>query len=191
MNANAELDALLGWHAGVALDHSALDFDRAAHGVDHAAELDDRAVAGALDDASVVDGDDRVDQVAAQRPRSRASVRSSSAFRLAGYSRRRRTTRIAASFRVSLMARPSAAAQFSTRRRPSHPLHLSRGRPSSVRGDARRPQTTSSACGQAKSRRPGLPDEIVAERVVGRFADEAEPRRLIDAARGDQHVVGP
>ena len=63
--------ALLGRHVGVALDHSGLDFDRAAHGVDHAAELDDRAVAGALDDASVVHGDDRVDQVAAKRPEPR------------------------------------------------------------------------------------------------------------------------
>jgi hypothetical protein len=65
MNANPKLNALLGRHAGVALDHSGLDFDRAAHGVDHASELDDRAVAGALDDASVVHGDDRVDQIAA------------------------------------------------------------------------------------------------------------------------------
>src|ERR1700722_7957048 len=71
MNANPELDALLGRHAGVALAHPGLDFDGAAHGVDHAAELDDRTVAGALDDASVVHGDDRVDQVAAQRPKPR------------------------------------------------------------------------------------------------------------------------
>ena len=34
MNANPELDALLGRHAGVALDHGGLDFDRAAHRVD-------------------------------------------------------------------------------------------------------------------------------------------------------------
>ena len=60
-----------GGTLGVALDHGGLDFDRAAHGVDHAAELDDRAVAGALDDASVVHGDDRVDQVAAERPEPR------------------------------------------------------------------------------------------------------------------------
>ena len=60
-----------GGDAGVALDHGGLDFDRAAHRVDHAAELDDRAVAGALDDAPVVHGDDRVDQVAAQRPEPR------------------------------------------------------------------------------------------------------------------------
>jgi hypothetical protein len=71
MNANPELDALLGRNAGVALDHGGLDFDRAAHGVDHAAELDDRAVAGALDDAAVMHGDDRVDQVAAERPEPR------------------------------------------------------------------------------------------------------------------------
>ena len=71
MNANPELDAPLGRHAGVALDEAVLHFDGAAHGVDHAAELDDRAVAGALDDASVVHGDDRVDQVAAQCPEPR------------------------------------------------------------------------------------------------------------------------
>ena len=71
MNADPELDALLRRHVGVALDHSRLDFDRAAHGVDDAAELDDRAVAGALDDAAVVHGNDRVDQVAAKRPEPR------------------------------------------------------------------------------------------------------------------------
>ena len=56
---------LLGRHAGVALDHAGLHLDRAAHGVDNAAELDDDAVAGALDDAAVMGGDGRVDQVAA------------------------------------------------------------------------------------------------------------------------------
>ena len=40
MNADAELDAALGRHAGVALDHAVLHLDGAAHGVDHAAELD-------------------------------------------------------------------------------------------------------------------------------------------------------
>src|SRR5277367_3689620 len=39
--------------------------------------------------------------------------------------------------------------------------------------------------------RPDLADEVVAERTVGRFAHEAEPRRLIDAPRRDQYVVGP
>ena len=46
-------------HAGVALDHGVLHFDRATHGVDDAAELDERAVAGALDDAPVMRGDGR------------------------------------------------------------------------------------------------------------------------------------
>ncbi len=74
MNADAKLDAPVGRHAGVALDHGVLHFDRAAHGVDDAAELDDRAVAGALDDAAVMHGDGGIDQIAAQRaqPRQRA-----------------------------------------------------------------------------------------------------------------------
>ena len=59
MNADAEDDAAILGHAGVALDHGVLNFDRAAHGVDDAAELDDRAVAGALDDAPVMHGDGR------------------------------------------------------------------------------------------------------------------------------------
>ena len=78
MNADAKLDAPFRRQAGVALDHAALDFDRAAHRVDHAAELDEAAVASALDETAVVCGDGRVDQVAAHA-RSRASVRSSSA----------------------------------------------------------------------------------------------------------------
>ena len=51
MDADAKLDAAFGRQAGVALDHAVLHLDRAAHGVDHAAELDAAAVAGALDDA--------------------------------------------------------------------------------------------------------------------------------------------
>ena len=53
--------------AGVALDHGALDLDRAMHRVDHSAELDDEPVAGALDHAAMVDGDRRVDQTSALR----------------------------------------------------------------------------------------------------------------------------
>ncbi len=61
-------------HAGVALDHGVLDFDRAAHRVDHAAELDDAAVASALDHAAVMDSDGRVDQIAAERPQPRQNA---------------------------------------------------------------------------------------------------------------------
>ncbi len=71
MNADAKLDAPVRRQARVALDHAVLHLDRAAHRVDHAAELDDAAVAGALDDAAVMHGDGRVDQIAAERPEPR------------------------------------------------------------------------------------------------------------------------
>jgi hypothetical protein len=41
------------------------------HRVDHAAEFDEAAVAGALDDAPVVRGDGGIDQIAAQPPEPR------------------------------------------------------------------------------------------------------------------------
>ena len=71
MNADAELDAPVVWQAGVALDHRVLNLDGAAHRVDHAAELDNCAVSGALDHAAVMDGDGRIDEIAAQRPEPR------------------------------------------------------------------------------------------------------------------------
>jgi hypothetical protein len=63
----AEIDAALGRHASVALDHGVLDLEGASHGVDHGAELDERAVARALDDATVVNGDGGIDQIAPKR----------------------------------------------------------------------------------------------------------------------------
>ena len=71
MNADAELDAALGRQAGVALDQAVLHFDGAAHRVDHAAELDEAAVAGALDDPPMMRGDGGVDQVAPEPPKAR------------------------------------------------------------------------------------------------------------------------
>jgi hypothetical protein len=68
---DAELDAALGRHPGVAFDHRVLNFHRAAHGVDDATELNESAVAGALDDAAVMHRDGRIDQVAAKRPQPR------------------------------------------------------------------------------------------------------------------------
>ena len=61
MNAGAELNALLRRHSCVTLDHAALHLDGAAHGIDHAAELDENAVARALHDAAMVDGDGGID----------------------------------------------------------------------------------------------------------------------------------
>ena len=71
MNADPEFDAPVRRQAGVALDHAVLHLDRAAHRVDDAAELDEAAVAGALDDAPMMRGDGRIDQIAAQRPQPR------------------------------------------------------------------------------------------------------------------------
>ena len=71
MDADAEFDALVLRHARVALRHRVLHFDRAADRVDHAAELDDRAVAGALDHPAFVNGDGGIDEIAAQSPEPR------------------------------------------------------------------------------------------------------------------------
>ena len=71
VNPDAEFDSSVLGHAGVALDEAVLNLDRAAHRVDDAAELDDRAVAGALDDAAVMGGDGWIDEVAAEPPQAR------------------------------------------------------------------------------------------------------------------------
>ena len=71
MDADAEFDPAVLRHACIALDHGVLHLNRAAHRVDDAAELDDEAVAGALDDAPVMHGDGRVDQIAAKGPEPR------------------------------------------------------------------------------------------------------------------------
>ena len=71
MNADAERNAIVRRDARVALDHGALHLDRAAHSVDHAAEFDNAAIAGAFDDSAVVERDCRIDEIAAQRPEPR------------------------------------------------------------------------------------------------------------------------
>ena len=71
MDADAKFDAAIFWHSRVALDQAGLNLDRAAHGVDHAAELDEAPVAGALDDAPVMGVDRGIDQIAAQAAQTR------------------------------------------------------------------------------------------------------------------------
>ena len=71
MNADAKLDAPSGGTPALRSTIAVLHFNGAAHRVDDAAELDDAAVAGALDDAAVMDGDGRIDQIAAKRPKPR------------------------------------------------------------------------------------------------------------------------
>ena len=63
-----KLDAAVLRHACVAIDHAALHLEGVAHGVDHSAKLDDRPVAGALDDAAVMGGDGGVDEIAEEAP---------------------------------------------------------------------------------------------------------------------------
>ena len=71
MDADAELDAALGRKAGVALDRAVLHLDRAAHGVDDAAKLDEEAVAGALHNTPVMRSNGGIDQIAPQPPEPR------------------------------------------------------------------------------------------------------------------------
>ena len=54
MDANPKFDALVGRDPSVALDHRPLDFNGAVHCVDDTPELDNCAIAGALDDTSVM-----------------------------------------------------------------------------------------------------------------------------------------
>ncbi len=74
VDADAKLDPALRWQARIALDHAVLHLDGAAHRVDDATKLDENAIAGALDGASVMRGDGGIDQVAAEasQPRERA-----------------------------------------------------------------------------------------------------------------------
>jgi hypothetical protein len=60
MDADAELDPLLGRQDGILLCHLALDLDGAAHRVDGTGELHQHAVAGGLDDAAAMRGEGRV-----------------------------------------------------------------------------------------------------------------------------------
>src|SRR5258705_11672644 len=54
VNADAEFDPFVLRHIGILFCHAALDFVGTSHGVDHAGELNESAVPGILDDASVM-----------------------------------------------------------------------------------------------------------------------------------------
>jgi hypothetical protein len=71
VNADPKFDLPIRLHARVAFNEALLHFNRTADGVDHAAELDDRAVAGALHYAPVMRGYRGVDEVAAEFPQAR------------------------------------------------------------------------------------------------------------------------
>ena len=54
VDANAEFDPFVLRHVGVPCGDAALDFDGAAYGINHAAEFNESAVPGILDDASAM-----------------------------------------------------------------------------------------------------------------------------------------
>ena len=63
VDAHSELDPLLDWSSRIALDHPALHLDPAAHSIDDARELGQKAVAGVLHDPAAVFGDLRIHQL--------------------------------------------------------------------------------------------------------------------------------
>jgi hypothetical protein len=67
VDAEAELDAVGGRDARVPIRHAGLDLARAVQRVDGAGKLGQEIVAGGLDDAAVMGGDRRVDQLGTDR----------------------------------------------------------------------------------------------------------------------------
>jgi putative ABC transport system substrate-binding protein len=67
VDADAKLDAPVCRNADIAFDHTALNVDSAAHGIDHTDELHQHPVAGRLDNTAPVLGDLGVDQFLAMR----------------------------------------------------------------------------------------------------------------------------
>src|ERR1700722_16971542 len=126
MNADPELDALVRRDTRVAFDHSDLDFDRAAHCIDDAAELGDEPVARALDDTPMMRSDGGIDEIATEAPQARQGAilvrRGKSAVtNIAGHQDRGNLTGPAPeppppppSFRASAFARRSNSACAST-----------------------------------------------------------------------------
>ena len=58
--ADAKCNTLVCRNAGIAFGHLALNVDRAAHGVDNTAKLDQQTIAGGLNDTAVIFGDLRI-----------------------------------------------------------------------------------------------------------------------------------
>jgi len=68
VNPYAEVDAALRRERGVSLRHLRLNFADAAQRIDSAGEPGQQPVAGGLDDAAVIGGDRRINQLSADRP---------------------------------------------------------------------------------------------------------------------------
>ena len=68
VDADAKFDPLVLRHVGVLLGHAALDFDRAADGIDGAGEFHQHAVAGGLDDAAAMRSDSGINKGLSEPP---------------------------------------------------------------------------------------------------------------------------
>ena len=64
IDADADIDAGGRWLARIALRHAALEVNRTAHRIDDATEFDEYAVTNGFDDAAVMLGDLRIEQLA-------------------------------------------------------------------------------------------------------------------------------
>jgi len=67
VDADAQLDAVVRREPLIPLGHRLLHLDRAAHRIDDAGKFHQQAVAGGLDDAAVVLGDLRIEELLPQR----------------------------------------------------------------------------------------------------------------------------
>src|SRR5262249_58790468 len=67
INPNANLDALVRRYIRVALGHTALNIDSAAHSIDNANELHQRPISGGFNNSAAMFGDLRIDQFFAVR----------------------------------------------------------------------------------------------------------------------------
>ena len=67
IDADAQHDATILGQITIRRGHALLQLDRALHGVDRAAELDQHTIAGDLEDAALVPGDQRLQHLLASR----------------------------------------------------------------------------------------------------------------------------
>src|SRR5262245_54664911 len=70
IDADAEFDLAIIGDPGIAVMHAGLDLDSTARGVEHAAELDEEAVAHYLEDAPAVFCDSWIEELTAMLPKS-------------------------------------------------------------------------------------------------------------------------
>ena len=67
VDADTELDTLVGGDLGVALGHAGLQLSRTVQRIDHAAELDEQAITRRLDEPAMMFSDLRIDQLGPDR----------------------------------------------------------------------------------------------------------------------------